>query len=64
MEKLTYIISQAKILDVLDDIYSFYEKKGFLGEYRDALEFKSQRTTFALSKPLDLRGEKAEDRNL
>jgi len=32
--------------------------------YRDALEFKSQRTTFALSKPLDLRGEKAEDRNL
>ncbi len=28
-----------QILQILDDIYSFYEQKGFLNEYRDALEF-------------------------
>ncbi|WP_408071383.1 glycosyltransferase [Butyrivibrio sp. JL13D10] len=28
-----------QILEVLDDIYSFYEEKGFLTEYKDALEF-------------------------
>ncbi|MCR5342628.1 MAG: glycosyltransferase [Butyrivibrio sp.] len=28
-----------QILQILDDIYSFYQEKGFLNEYRDALEF-------------------------
>ena len=28
-----------QILDILDDIYSFYKEKGFLNEYHDALEF-------------------------
>ena len=28
-----------QILDILDDIYSFYKEKGFLHEYRDTLEF-------------------------
>ncbi len=28
-----------QILDILDDIYSFYQKNGFLDKYRDALEF-------------------------
>lgn len=28
-----------QIFDILDDIYSFYEEKGFLDEYKDALEF-------------------------
>lgn len=28
-----------QIIDILNDIYNFYEQKGFLAEYRDALEF-------------------------
>ena len=28
-----------QIFDILDDIYAFYEEKGFMDEYRDALEF-------------------------
>lgn len=28
-----------QILDILDDIYAFYETNGFLDEYRNALEF-------------------------
>ncbi len=28
-----------QILDILDDVYSFYETNGFLNDYRDALEF-------------------------
>ena len=28
-----------QIFDILDDIYAFYEEKGFMEEYRDALEF-------------------------
>ena len=53
-----------QIIDILEDIYKFYEKKGFIEEYKDALEFLFARILLCSSFKRMCRIENRKDRKL